>query len=43
MKDMYKEEWLQEYLDENNTLIWSPEIILADVIMKLIKTLKETE
>ena len=37
MRDLYKRKWLKEYLDETNTIRWSPEIILADVIADLIE------
>jgi hypothetical protein len=38
-----KYNWLKDYEDERGTLELSHELILADVIMKLIETLKKIE
>jgi hypothetical protein len=42
LKDMYQTKWLLKYMNEDFTLIWSPQLILADVIMQLIELLQET-
>ena len=41
MEDMYKNKTMKRFMDENNTLRWAPEYVLAVMIGELIDRIDE--